>query len=67
MTVQLVAVVCPTCLGDTTVAVERHGVEVEVPCPGCCCGICGATTDTPPECLACFCREDASAKRRADV
>lgn len=57
---------CGTCLGETTVVVEQRGTEVEVPCPGCCCVICGQTTTTPPECLDCFCREDVSAVRRAD-
>lgn len=36
------------------------------PCPDCCCGICGQPTDTPPECLACASREEATAKRRDD-
>lgn len=57
---------CGTCLGETTVVVEWRGTEVEAPCPGCACEICGATTDTPPVCLSCDAADDAAYRRRAD-
>lgn len=58
--------VCRTCDGDQTVVVEVRGVDVEAPCPGCCCEICGATTPTPPECLTCFADNDHAYRRRTD-
>ncbi len=68
MTAGIVAApdVCSTCQGDTTLVVERRGVDVEVPCPGCSCAICGQTTDTPPECGDCWAAAEAAYERRCD-
>jgi hypothetical protein len=38
-----------------------------LPCPECCCEVCGKETDTPPECGDCALTEDDAARRRADV
>lgn len=58
---------CATCGGDGSVKVDgRAPYEVWTWCPACRCGICGQTTDTAPECMACAIREDSAAVRRAD-
>lgn len=58
--------VCATCSGETTVVVETRSVDVEVPCPGCSCSVCGKATTTPPECIDCWDRAERNFKRRCD-
>lgn len=53
--------VCPVCLGVGVV-----GTFAQSWCEGCRCGVCGAATDTPPECKTCAIAEDAAAVRRED-
>lgn len=58
---------CDVCDGDQAVVVgEIDGMVQLEPCTGCCCGVCGDPTDTPPECARCQTAEDARAVRRAD-
>lgn len=63
-------IVCDLCDGDGTLLVLDLGpsrsTSTSLPCPGCCCTICGKPTDTPPVCAHCDAVEDAAAQRRAD-
>ena len=65
--------VCATCDGERVVAEDclkpecRSCPTATLPCPDCCCEVCGKPTDTPPECRDCAVAEETAAKRRADV
>lgn len=54
---------CGTCGGDELISI---GGPDTVPCPECCCQICGKPTTMPPECLDCAADEESKAKRRED-
>ena len=64
--------VCRFCGGEETMPViEMRGNVVEVakvlPCPFCCCDICGQPTDTPPVCARCDIADDDRYRRLRDV
>lgn len=70
---------CDLCGGEGTLPVlDLQPFEVrdgtgwlrrvdEMPCPRCCCTVCGSVTDTPPVCLTCEARLDAEFERRQDM
>jgi hypothetical protein len=53
------------CRGDEWVTYRREALLVEIPCPGCCCRVCGKP-GAAPECGRCFDTENALADRRED-
>lgn len=69
VTTTVTAAVCDLCDGEGTLLVldlGRRTTTGELPCPGCCCAVCGKPTDTPPVCAHCDAVEDAAAQRRSD-
>lgn len=57
--------VCPTCQGEEWLVIQRGAFSLDVPCPGCCCRVCGKP-GAGPECGRCFDEENARAERRED-
>lgn len=61
-----VPTVCPSCEGEEFIEFEWESRTFTLPCPECCCLICGKPGQRRSECDRCFTAEDALAVRRAD-